>query len=52
MKLTAKQHRNIANGIERIKSACLYGYWSWETRFLSGRCHNITGTYFSDRFKK
>lgn len=53
MKLTAKQHRNIANGIERInKSAFIASLhtlkWNWP-------CNSIdikTGTYFSDRFKK
>lgn len=47
MKLTAKQHRNIANGIERIKKQA-----ERATIFLFCHYTNGHGSYFSDKFKK
>lgn len=47
MKLTAKQHRNIANGIERIRRIVFCAFLQ-----LDNHHKQTTGTYFSDRFKK
>lgn len=49
MKLTAKQHRNIANGLNVYKTMLSVVFARGVYRF--GKVDK-TGTYFSDRFKK
>lgn len=56
MKLTAKQHRNIANGIDRIRLNVVLAFASlYSASNFNHACQSKdleTGTCFSDRFKK